>query len=617
MNEKDNGQIENLNHSNQKANIVTVEWAAYGAVVLLAALLRWFQLGLQPLSEGEAVQALAAFRFVQGGAQTAPSGTIPALFSGNVAGFGLLGASDITARWLPALAGLVLALLPLGLRHRLGRAGALATALLLALSPSAVHFSRVLDGAVVVAACGLAMAVGLINYVDTHRQGYLYLAAAALGVGLCAGPAMFTLVLIFAAMAPLLYLAERSLGREAGWSSLAEAWAAARAEKDVLLRAGAVLAATLGLIATTFVLHPAGVGHAADLIGAWAASFVPEQGGNPAIYPWLLLLRYEPLILLLGLVGVGQAVWTNRAGHVRGPQPGSQLSHTAFLAFWAVAAALIISISGHRPAGNILLVVVPLGLLAGQGVERAWCWLSRRRVWSEAGMVAAVALGLLVFFYLQIGAYSQMNSDTTVSVGGLTLYATTSYLLLASVALLLIAALGVAVWFWRGAPTLVGGAWLTILIALGLFGFKATWGLNFAHAADPRELMLMQTTEPGVRELVGEVESLSLNQAGDAHTLPLTVDAGTGPVVAWYLRGFDHQELVERLSAPPDTVVAVTLAMDEPPIGDMFLGQGFPLRSHWLPWGVWGQDLVRWLLFNDAPLPVVDQEVVLWVASTP
>ena len=46
--------------------ILTMERAAYVAIGLLAAGLRFFQLGLQPLTPGEAVQALAAYRFTQG-----------------------------------------------------------------------------------------------------------------------------------------------------------------------------------------------------------------------------------------------------------------------------------------------------------------------------------------------------------------------------------------------------------------------------------------------------------------------------------------------------------------------------------------------------------------------
>jgi uncharacterized protein (TIGR03663 family) len=600
---------------NRKENVVTVEQAAYVAVALLAGWLRFFRLGLRPLNEAEAVQALAAFRFTHGAAQATPAGTIPALFSGNVLGFTLLGANDVTARLLPALAGMILVLLPVLLRHRLGRGGALAAALLLAVSPSALYFSRSLDGAILVATCGLAMAVGLINYVDTRRPGFFYLAAGALGLGLCAGPGILTLALIFAAFGLLLFLGERLLDRETGWSSLLVAWWAAKGEPGLLARAGATLAATLGLVAMAFVLNPAGLGDAADLLAAWARGFLPETGGNPAVYPVLLLLVYEPFVLFLGLFEAGRSIWNSRSSQRQARTPGSLFPHTALLIFWAIAAFLLVEVAGHRPAGNILLVVVPLALLAGQGVERAWHWLAHRTTWLEVGAVAAVALGVLVFFYLQLAAYSLTDNRSTVSVGNVTLYNSTAYLLLASVAFLLLIGLGVVTWAWRGAPLVVGGGWLAAVVVLGLFGFKSGWSLNVAHAADPRELMITRTTAPDVRELVRQLEVLSLDKAGDRHTLPLTVDAATGTATAWYLREFDQVTMVEDLATPPDTVAAVTLVMESPPIGDTFRGRGFPLRIRWAPGGLGGQGLVKWLLFTDGPLPIVDQEVVLWVAN--
>jgi hypothetical protein len=359
------------------------------------------------------------------------------------------------------------------------------------------------------------------------------------------------------------------------------------------------------------------VGHAADLIGDWARSFLPEAGGQPAIYPLLLFLRYESLIVLMGLIEAGRAVVSRRADPWWTAQPGSLFPHTRFLVFWAIVATLIVLISGHRPAGNTLLVVVPLTLLAGQGMERAWRWVADRALWSGAILVSAVALGMLVFFYLQVAAYSQASGTSTVMVGPIALYTTSTYLLLASVAPVLLLGLGAVVWLWRGPELVVAGGWLTAVVVLGLFGFRAAWSTSISHASDARELMIMQTTDPDVRLLVEGAEALSLAKARDAHTLAITVDATTGPVVAWYLREFKNLAIVEGLSTPPDTMAAVTLAVEDPPIGETFRGQGFSLRSHWLPWGLWGQDLVRWLLFTEGSLPVVDQEVVLWVASQP
>ena len=616
------------------ASWLTVERAAYAAVGLIAAVLRFAQLGLRPLDAAEAGQALSAFRFAAGEIQAAPAGTLPALFTGNVAGFTLFGASDWTARLLPALAGLLLALLPYGLRHRLGRGGALAASLLLAVSPSVLYASRRVDGAVLAAACGLALLVGLIRYVDGRGRHTLYLAAGALGLGLTAGPDFYSLLLILALFGLGLYVSERWLGWQTGWSSLVAAYRAARASGEdagepgvapadeeegqarpsLLLLAGAVAVAAFGLSATAFVLHPAGIGLAADLLPAWARGLMPEPGGQPAIYPLLLLLLYEPLILFLGLLEGGRWLAARRRRPGEGLAFPSAFSHTALFLFWGVAAALLAVIAGHRPATGVLLVVVPLALLGGQGVERAWRWIEGRSRWQDVGLVVLVAAGAAIFFYLQVAAYARADSMATVSLAGMTLYTTSTYLILALVAVVLAVGLAVVVWFWRGPDVVASAGWLAVVGILALFTVKGFWGANFDP--DPRDLMVGQSTAFDVRLFVGQLEELSRNRAGDAHTLQVTVDAATGPVVTWYLRDFEHLTVVEGLSAPPDTAAAVTLAATDLPIGEAFRGQGYPLRRHWLPWGLWGQDLVQWLLFGQGTLPIVDQELVLWVLDT-
>jgi len=593
----------------------TMERVAYGAIGLLAALLRFSQLGLRPLNEAEAEQALAALRFIQDTTQAAPAGTVPALFTANVSGFTLMGSSDAIARWLPALAGVILALLPYGLRQRLGRSGALVAALLLALSPSAVYFSRSLDSAIVVATCGLAMVVGLLAYVDTRQAGYLYLAVAALGVGLASGPGIYSLVLILIAFGLLLFVLDRLREGEAGWASLQVAWWAARSETGLLAKAGAVLAATFGLVAMTFALHPAGVGQAADLLGAWVRGFMPEAEGQPFIYPLLLILFYEALILFLGLVEMVRWVVGNREDQQELGRYGSSFPHTAFLVFWSLAAIVLILVAGHRPAGNLMLVVVPLALLGGQGAERTCRWIDRHSSWFEAGIVALIVLGVGIFLYLQLASFAQSAGAATVSIAGINMFASSTYLLLAVVSVVLLVGLGAVAWLWRGFRLVLAGGWLAVVLVLGLFGIKAMWSASFAHTSDARELIIMETTVPDVHLMVERLEALSLQKAGDAHTLAFTVDAATGPVVAWYLRDFGQRTVVEGLATPPDTVAAVTLGTQELPIGETFRGQGFPLRTHWLPWGLWGRDLARWLLFNEGNLPVVDQEVVLWVAG--
>jgi hypothetical protein len=384
-----------------------------------------------------------------------------------------------------------------------------------------------------------------------------------------------------------------------------------------LTRSGVALVAAFVLAATTLVLQPAGIGHAADLVTDWARSFLPEPGSQPFFYPLALLLRYELLILVLGLFEASWAVFKRRADPSWMVMPVSAFPHSAFLAFWAVAAALVISLSGHRPAGNVLLVLVPLALLAGQGIERAWRWVTERNLWSKAILFTAVALGLMVFFYLQVAFYSQASATNAVKIADMTLYTSSTHLILALVALLLLVALAIATWLWLGPKSMLAGGWLAIVLAMGLLGCKAMSELNFRRVGDPRELMVLQATAPELRDMATQLEKLSMDESGDPHTLPITRDEAAGPVVAWYLRAFVNQTVVESLSDPPDTMAAVGLATENPPIGETYSGQGYPLRSKWQPRGLRGQSLVKWLLFNAGQEPTIDQTVVLWVTGQP
>jgi predicted membrane-bound mannosyltransferase len=123
---------------------LTMEVALYILIGMMAAGLRFYALGAQPLQENEATQALAGPRFLGfGNWELGIDMYSPLLFLGNLFCFALLGASEAMARLVPALSGTLLAILPYFLRRRLGRSGALAASVLLALSPSTLFFSRI------------------------------------------------------------------------------------------------------------------------------------------------------------------------------------------------------------------------------------------------------------------------------------------------------------------------------------------------------------------------------------------------------------------------------------------------------------------------------------------
>jgi len=126
---------------------------------VLSRALRWVWLGLlalavgsrllglaaAPLSPGESGTALSAWDVVSTGTWPATADS-PLLLTSQTLLFALLGPSEVTARLLPALAGILLVGLPLLWRKDLGDLGALVAAGLLLTSPTSLFTARRVDG---------------------------------------------------------------------------------------------------------------------------------------------------------------------------------------------------------------------------------------------------------------------------------------------------------------------------------------------------------------------------------------------------------------------------------------------------------------------------------------
>ena len=137
------------------------QWAWIG-VLVLATVLRFWDLGAKPLHHDESMHAFFSFTFARSPASYQYDPLLHGPFQFHAEGFvfmvilaaerifGVGGAAghpwinDATARILPALFGVGIVALPLGLQRQLGRVGALVAGLLLAVSPSFVYFSRFL-----------------------------------------------------------------------------------------------------------------------------------------------------------------------------------------------------------------------------------------------------------------------------------------------------------------------------------------------------------------------------------------------------------------------------------------------------------------------------------------
>jgi uncharacterized protein (TIGR03663 family) len=161
------------------------QWLWIG-VILVATILRFWDLGAKPLHHDESMHAFFSLTFARNPASYQYDPLLHGPFQFHAEGFifmvilaaerifGVGGAAgnpwinDATARILPALFGIGIVALPLGLRRQLGHVGALVAALLLAVSPTFVYFSRFLREDIYFNFFMFAMVVCAVQY--AHKR---------------------------------------------------------------------------------------------------------------------------------------------------------------------------------------------------------------------------------------------------------------------------------------------------------------------------------------------------------------------------------------------------------------------------------------------------------------
>jgi predicted membrane-bound mannosyltransferase len=181
-------------------DLTNVSWWTVSAVVLtlLSLAIRMGKLGWLPLSSSEAnrsFQALALFD----GRPLAPgehfSRVDPALMLGQSGMFFLFGASDSVARFLPALAGAGIVLLALCLKPFVGRAPAMAMAILATFSPTLLFASRTAEPQILTAFFALLLLVCFLYNGRSRSRWWATGMGIALGGMLATGPASIWVLL--------------------------------------------------------------------------------------------------------------------------------------------------------------------------------------------------------------------------------------------------------------------------------------------------------------------------------------------------------------------------------------------------------------------------------------
>ena len=533
----------------------TFEKTLYGALVLGAFLLRIFPQQLTALAPAESVRALAAWQLAQG--KPPEWWDAPGLVLATGASFALLGASDATARLLPALAGAGLVAALWLYRGWLGRWPALVSAGLLAFSPTGLATDRAVSEASLAALLTLLLGWGTVRFWEEEARLYPSLGAAGAALLLHLGypgiTGLMALVLFAAA-----YFAVRPQG-----GATAPAWLKSW-PRLILPFLGAFLLLSTGVF--LFLL-----GFGLPSLQAWVQHFEPPRTQLPWSPAWIVLLGFELPVVVLGMAASLSAL----ARWVQATEP--KHAAPAFLSIWALLGLAFFLLGGGVNAQGMFVAVLPLTVLTGSLLGQGLVKLDRS-TWKSL-LVHAPFAGVLMGFagILLAGVASGSRPEPTAQV------------VVAVFAFFLATVIVAAAVFTSDRP--LAGLSVVVSCLVLLFTLHSA-----SSAAFSRTWPGASRVEPRSVAAVTDLLRLSPYTA-QGQQQGISIEADLRQPMAWYLRDTPRVAYVTQLRPGPLLLVG----NDGPELASLtgYQRRSLPLLHRWVPteWG-WAEAW-RWFLTGE------------------
>jgi uncharacterized protein (TIGR03663 family) len=367
--------------------------AGLGLIVLAALWIRTARLGLRPMHADEANQAVKFGGLLERGEYRydpaehhGPSLYYLTLPVARLAGRTTLAALDErTLRLVPALCGAAAVLLLALFGAALDRRALLAGALLMALSPVFVYYSRFYIQETLLACFGVGFLASLWRTATERSAGWA--AASGLFAGLMFASKETAVILFAAAAFALVVLRPWRDSRDEGRGGR-------RAGLRLWLCGIGAFAVAAGLLYSSFLGHPRGI---VDSVLAFGNYFRKAAGPGVHVKPWFYYLKSlaffregrgpiwsEALILILAAVG-------GIAALIGPGDRGSRLMR--FVALDTLCAAAVYSAIPYKTPWNLLPFYAGFVILAGQGAA----------VLLDASRTKAIRAAVLVLLAAGVG----------------------------------------------------------------------------------------------------------------------------------------------------------------------------------------------------------------------
>lgn len=370
---------------------------AAASILVVAAVLRFYDLDLVPLHHDEGVNGNFLVRLVREGYYHYDPANYhgPTLYYFAAIWPWLLrllsgphaqntyGLTTTAIRLVPALCGLATVGLVFALRRNLGTIATLTAAGLLAISPGAVYLSRYFIHETLFVFFTLGLVVAALRYFETSRPTYLILTAVSAGLLFATKETAIisAVVLILALVLTRIYWfvghrhdrKSANLVERAGGPANLTVW--------VLAAIAVFIIVNVLFYSSFFTNYPKGIWDALKTFEFWSKTGKVAHVHPLITYIWWLLLQEAPL-LCLGAIGAIVAVL----------KPAK--SFALFAALWAFGLIAAYSLIAYKTPWLSLNFIVPLALSSGVAIQALYEELVRWEV--TRSVRTSVVVGVLL-----------------------------------------------------------------------------------------------------------------------------------------------------------------------------------------------------------------------------
>src|SRR6266536_3436312 len=344
---------------------------AFLLLFLLAALsTRFYRLGERPFHHDESIHAFQSYTLAKDGTwRYDPAYHGPFLYYANALVYKIAGASNVTARFLPAVFGLLLIAFAWPLSRWIGKRAAIVYAVLVLISPHLAYFSRFIREDLY----SLLFALAGVTKENAYMTGVLFVAFG------------------FWAFLEKVVTAKPRGGAVASTVTATVAWV--RRHLVPLLTAGLVFLFIWALMYSAFGRYPGDWLAIPKAVKYWMGQHTIARIRGPWYYYFPQLVYYETGFLVAALFAFRKKLNDPFFG---------------FLVFWAVGSLAIYAWDREKVPWLTVHSLLPITILAAVGIADLWGDRVEKR-WRAAlaiiGLLLAVNTGGMVLACFRYGAH--------------------------------------------------------------------------------------------------------------------------------------------------------------------------------------------------------------------